>query len=219
MATISIRSTRNAIKRLKSLPPILRAAQVSTMQRAVRIVESDLKRNSFTGVKSNDPFWGVRGASGNALGVRSGHTRNSISGTVLVGMGGTHVQGIVGSPLKHVRLHEEGGTINGSPYLRIPTRVMQTPAGVDRLIGVSARSLPNTAVIRSKRNLWIVETGTPRSKLASQVNGFPLMLYLLKRSITLRPRRMFRQSLARVKNEVAGMFTGRVALIVRSNDA
>jgi hypothetical protein len=217
--SVGIRLGRaTARARMKRLPPALRAAQSQAMTRAVVMVEADLRANSFTGKKGSDAFWGVTGASGDALGARSGHTRRSIVSRTFVGAGGTAVTGTVGSPLPQMKVHEHGGVVRGKPWLRIPTKVMQTPAGVDALAGRSARTLPNTRVITSKRgNPWIVEVGTPRSRRASEIQGFPLMLYMLVRQVTLRPRRMFAASLKRMRPKVAALFSGRFSAVVRGN--
>ena len=188
------------------------------MERAVRMVEADLKKNSFTGKKGNDAFWGVTGATGDALGVRTGHTRRSIVARTFVGSAGTSVTGTIGSPLPQMKLHEEGGTIHGKPWLRVPTKIMQTPAGVDVLTGRSARTLPNTTVIKSKAgNPWIVEVGTARSKLAQEFQGFPLMLYMLVKSVKMRARRPFAKCIERMRPKVRALFSGRVTATMRGN--
>jgi hypothetical protein len=209
---------RGASARMRKLPPALRAAQTGGMERAVRMVESDLKANSLTGRKGRDAFWGVTGASGNALGVRSGHTRRSIVARTLVGLGGSSVTGTVGSPLPQMKLHEEGGVVRGNPWLRIPTRIMQTASGVDRNAGRSASTIPNTMVLTSKKgNPWVVEVGTARSKLAAAIQGFPLMLYMLVREVNLRARKPFGKCLERMRPKVRTLFSGRFSAVVRSN--
>jgi len=207
----------SASTRLRRLPKALRASQVSAMEQAVRLTEADLKRNSLSGRKGRDAFWGVTGASGDELGVRSGHMRRSIAAHVFTGMGGLHVTGVVGSPLKQMRIHEEGGTIHGKPWLRIPTRVMQTSAGLDRNAGRSITTIPNTTIIKSRAgNPWVVEVGTARSRLAQEIQGFPLMLYLLKAFVKMRARRPFKRCLDRMRPKLRALFSGRFSATVRS---
>lgn len=208
---------QGASARLRRLPKLLRAEQTAAMERAVRMVEADLKANSLTGKKGSDAFWGVTGASGDALGVRTGHTRRSIVGRTFVGAGGTAVTGTVGSALPQMKLHEQGGEVHGRPWLRVPTKVMQTPAGVDSLAGRSAKTLPNTAVIKSRTGkLWIVEVGTARARLAQEIQGFPLMLYMLVRSVKMRARKPFTRCLERMRPKVRALFSGRFSAVVRS---
>lgn len=196
-------STKGALaKRFARTPKALAQQTKNAMERATVLVQADLTRNSLTGTKGVDPFWGVTGAAGNAVGVRSGHFRRSIARAVFT-LPPASVVGTVGSPLPQAKLFEEGGTVRGKPYLRIPTAVMQTGAGVDRNAGRSARTIPNTFILKSKRgNLWIAEGGTTRSKLASELNGVPLLLYMLVRSVNFRKRQPFAESLKRTRAKV-----------------
>jgi hypothetical protein len=115
--------------------------------------------------------------------------------------------GIVGSPLRQMKLHELGGTITGKPWLRIPTRASQTAAGVDRLAGVSARTIAGGFIFRSKAaNLWI----------AARQGANLVLLYLLRRSVTLRARHIFRDSLRRMTPFIRAEFKSAVGRIVSS---
>lgn len=216
--TFSAKGSGKVARRLARVPPALKERAHRTMEVAVRLTEGDLKAHALTGKKGQDAFWGVTGATGDALGVRTGHTRRSIA-TAVFGAFPAGVVGTVGSALRQMKLHEEGGTITGKPWLRIPTRVMQRPgSGTDALAGKSARSLPNTFILKSKSgNLWIAEGGTPRAKLAQELNGVPLLLYMLVHSITLRARRPFAGTLARVRGRVGKLFGAMFTATVRGS--
>lgn len=193
------------IGRLERAGLAVRVETRREMSRIVHAVERDLKRNSLTGRKGSHPLFGVTGAAGDSLGVRSGRTRNSIVARVLDTPAG--VVGVVGSPEKHVALHERGGTIHGNPYLRIPTREMQTAAGVDRLAGRSARSIVGAFLLKSKAgNLWIAARGRGRELV---------LLYLLKRSVTFRPRRMFQRTLERMRPLILASMRNVAARVAR----
>lgn len=159
-------------------------------QSAVRMASILMRRKlvqRMTGkFAGRDPFWGKRSPAGAYLGARSGQTRVRLSPGGVVFRRGDTWTSTVGSPDPHVRLHEHGGIVRGgSPkgFLRIPTAVMQTPAGVDRLTGQSAKALGNTFFLRSKAgNLWIATRGR-RKEL--------VLLYLLRRFATYRPRGIF----------------------------
>ena len=165
------------------------------MERSVRLVERELKENQLGGKKGSSDFWGVTGAEGNALGSRSGAARRSITARVI--QGGGVVIGIVGGWARYLRIQERGGTIAGSPMLRIPTRLAQTGAGVDKNLGRSVRGLPGLFIFKSQAgNAWI----------ATRSAGQLQLLYLLKPSVTLRARRMFATTLSRSRQAVRAEF-------------
>lgn len=185
-----------------------------------------------------DSFWGKQSPKGAFLGARSGLTRIRLSpGGVVIRVGDV-LTAPVGSPDKHVRLHEFGGIVKGeSPkgFLRIPTAQMQTTAGVDRLLGRSARILSNAFIFRSKAgNLWIASRGRAFQSFEDRnvfrvvkVNGVwkrikpapenpiflsksraktkLLLLYLLKRSVTFRRRKIFETVAKEINSELYQM--------------
>lgn len=169
----ALRNGRNAIK------PGLR----SFIERETLMLESDIKAKSLTGAKGSHPFWGVTGARGDALGVRSGSTRRSVVRRVFEA--GGDVVGAVGSPLPQIKLHEHGGVTGPA---RIPTAAMQTAAGVDRYAGISARNIPGLFLLRSRAgNLWA----------AFREAGALRLAYLFKPFVLHRPRKMFTRALER----------------------
>jgi hypothetical protein len=192
------------VTRLNRGAAAVRPTTAVAMERLVRTIERDVKRHSLTGKKGRHPLFGVTGAKGDALGVRSGNTRSSVTARVFDTAG--TLLGVVGSALTHVRAHELGVTISGR-WLRIPTRHAQTGAGVDRYAGMSARQIPDTVLLRGKKGgLWIM--------LRQGKKLTPL--YLLVRSVTLRPRRMFAAALDRNRRAIRDAFaraTARVAIL------
>lgn len=203
-------------QRVRSLSGELTRRRRMAMESAVRLVESDLKTTSLRGEKGSDPFWGVTGASGNSLGVRSGSLIRSIRARVFSTMNA--LVGTVGSPLPYAKLHEEGGTVQGKPWLLIPTALLQRAgSGTSILAGRSARTLPNTTVIPGKSgNLWIIETGTPRARAAREILGQPLRLAMLVHSVRQRARRPFWATLQRTLPRVRDLFGGVASASVRS---
>lgn len=134
----------------------------------------------------SDPFWGPKSpAAGPWMRSRSGQTRGRIvEGPVLKTAKGYQVA--VGSPDAHMALHEVGGAIAGRQFLRIPTSAALTAGGIDRFKGMSARDIPDSFLVRTKAGrLWVArEVGGKNSRRVE-------FLYLLKRSVTLRPRGIF----------------------------
>jgi hypothetical protein len=170
------------------------------MRRAVQagtiIIQGRLRRVELRGSKGSHPFWGVTGARGSALGVRSGMTTRSIVARVTRTF--NTVIGTVGSPLAHMRPHERGMTIHGKPWLRIPTAAAQTGAGVDRYAGRSARDIPGAFLLKSRAgNLWIA---------LRTAGGTLQLLYLLKRVVRLRERAPMRTALHAVRPELRALF-------------
>lgn len=163
-----------------------------------------------------DAFWGKGGATDDGLAVRTGRTRASITGEQFRS-GDTYV-GVVGSKEKHLKDHEDGATLAGtSPggFHRIPTAAAKTAAGVDRNAGRSIRDILNAFIFRSRKgSLWAAIHTTAgqnpirslaartafrtaqRAAIGMVASGMTL-LYLLVKSITLRPRKIA----ARVRRE------------------
>lgn len=150
-------------------------------------------------------LWGPMSASGSFLTARSGQSKARITqgGDVIERRAGAAVEyrAEVGSPDPHIAFLEEGGTIRGSQFLRIPTVYAQTPSGQDRNTGQSAKNIPGTFLIRSKAGrLWIMQKRGPSrtEKARTGTLGFraAVPLYLLVRSVTQRGRHLFRDTAA-----------------------
>ena len=165
------------------------------MARAVLFVYRDLVKYGLTGEKQRDPFWGWRGASGARLGVRTGNTRRSVVTRVFKRL--NMVFGIVGSNSKVLAVHEKGATIHGNPYLRLPTiwALSKGGASKDAYAGRSVRGIPGTFIGKSKRGNLFIGLRTAGGK------SF-VPLFILKESVTLRPRHIMRNTVARTKAEV-----------------
>ena len=203
MISISQNGLQNVERNLRRMGSGVRQETRAAVERAVRTVEADLKRVGLTGQKGQSAIFGVTGAAGDRLGVRSGRTRRFVTARVL-DVGPT-VVGVVGSPEKHMRLHEEGGTVHGSQYLRIPTRRAQTGVGVDRYAGMSIRNIPGAFLIRgSSGKLWA----------AVREAGNLQFLYLLVRQVRMRARRVFAKTLDRNRPAINAELSKAVTRIV-----
>lgn len=181
----------------------VRPELVRAMTRSTILTERVLKKDGLDGKKGHHSFWGVTGAPGSTLGARSGKTRQSVTQQVFTS--GPVVIGAVGVPGKAFAAHESGATITGSPYLRQPTAAAQTPAGVDRYAGQSLRGVPGLFSLRSKAgNLWI----------ATRSAGQLVLMYMLRRSVTLRARHVLRHVYGLVRDEVNLNFRGAAGSVV-----
>jgi hypothetical protein len=211
MAGIAIRGGDGVARmslRLQSRAGKLYMKSTLAMQRVTLKLERDVKRDGFTGHADDNAFFGKGGATGDALAVRTGQARRSVVQRVFTKA--LAVVGVVGSPLAYVHMHEFGGTVRGKPYLRIPTGYAKTPSGVDRYAGISARAIPNTAIFRSRAgNLFVWEVGSARAK----ASGRAIPLYLLKTSVKLRARHMFKNALTKNRSYIHEQFRGVVAYV------
>lgn len=139
-----------------------------------------------------DPFWGTMGTgSPFGLGVRSGKTAQRIVGTGQVYEVNGELRTFIGSPDRHMRQLEDGGTVTGTPWLKIPTAAAQKPAGDPRYAAnekVEGSFIwPTSKMVNFKgeygrpKNLWIVRRKGDRLE----------KLYMLKRSVTHKAHRAF----------------------------
>lgn len=206
MIGATVRGLEPAQRGISRAAAALPSAMASGVAIAAAAVERDLKQKALTGGQRRDPFLGTMGsdpASGQ-LGVRTGAARRSIVSRVF--QSGRDVIATIGSPLNYLRVQEEGGSIQGSPYLRIPLAAAQTAAGQDRLVGASARQLPGGFIFRSKSGELFIAT-SDRGRLE--------LHYLLKRSVRLRGRHAFRESAKRMRATVRSLIAGRVSIALR----
>lgn len=138
-----------------------------------------------------DSFWGVMGTmSPFGLGRRGGKTAQGIVATGQVYQtpdGGLHT--FVGGRDRHLAQLEDGGRVSGSPFLKIPTKAAQKPAGDARW---APRERPAGSFIWPTRKMQGAAAGGRRSLWIVRRDGKRLeFLYLLKRSITHRSHRSF----------------------------
>lgn len=188
--SVVTRGNKRAQRRLKNSRSTIKRGLTNGIEEATFKVQGRLKRDTLRGRKGRSDLFGVTGAKKHRLGMRSGKTSKSVRARVFTR--GDVVVGVVGSRSKVLQTHEKGGTIKGSPFLRIPTKFSQTGAGIDRNAGRKlSKGTPNTAVFPARSGvlfIWQVKPLRP--------------LYLLKRSIKLRPRRMFKTTLRLMGREI-----------------
>jgi len=150
------------------------------MTHHVRLAVAIVRREWYellSGVPGSHPFWGRTGSKPPKLGVRSSGTRDRLGNGRVFGVGNL-VIGTVGHPDQHVADMEKGGERVFSGVMgRIPTALMQTPAGVDRNAGRSIRgAIPGSFVFKSKRGaLWVARRAGTRLEL----------LYMLVRRVKI----------------------------------
>jgi hypothetical protein len=225
---VAVRGAERVMGRLAQAASDMHAETDRAMRLATLVVRRRLGLE-LTGAEARDGFWGRVGAPGNKLSARSGKTRASLTPGTRVYRTGNLLVGVVGSGEKHLRLHEDGGTISGtSPkgYLRIPTAEAQTPGGSDRYTGRSIKDIPGAFLIRSATGkLWAVTEAGGRSRRAT-VGGLVgkagrhfNFLYLLVKRVTVKPRRIFARVRDESRPQVLELTQGRVTAMVRKANA
>lgn len=158
---------------------------------AARLLAALKHRMSDAGGKH--PFFGRTGGRGDTLAARSGGSRARLVLIRAHQIGGAMTAG-AGSPDKHVRFLENGGTISGGKLKRIPLANAQTPQGVDRWAGQSARSIPGAFLLRSHGGkLFIVRQLSKRDKSGTVTgpNRGLEFLYMLVNKLRVRGRHVF----------------------------
>lgn len=190
--------------------------------RASLIAERDLKDVALAGAKAERRGLFLEGRAQFALGIRSGHAVNSVSGNVFK-RGDTWISS-TGSPLAYVLMNENGGQITAKGRaLAIPTVNALTPSGAlnNRFSGLgSLRQARDPGgrklfVWKGKRKgtdgAWLAGTsgdgaGTVvrDTKTGRFKRGGRLVLYfLLRRSVQIPARYMFRNSKRRIEPIIA----------------
>lgn len=166
----------------------------------------------LSGEGDTDPFFGKKGARSPFLGHRTGLTRSHITPGGQVFRSGDTVFSAVGSPDKYVKLHEEGGTIQGRQFLRIPLASAQSGSGAERqeFAGRSLRDIPGVFLRRSRSGKLFAmrEAGGARSRRVE-------FLYLLVRSVRMPARHMFETVRDRVAPAVNALVGGEVSVVTR----
>jgi len=204
------KTLRNMAGAVKNVSVESRRAMVQSVALVRRMLTLEL-----TAPENRDAFWGRVGAKGNGLSVRSGKTRASLTAGTRIYQSGTTLIGVVGSAEKHLRLHEDGGTISGTSnkgYLRIPTAAAQTGAGVDRYAGRSIKDIPGAFLFKSKRgNLW--------AAIRKGKRGVLTLLYLLKKTAHLKPRRIFARTRDSSRPQVLELTRGAIRTVVQKANA
>jgi len=179
----------------------LAARQASTIQErqlnAAAVIVQGAIRKRMSDPGGRHPFFGRTGGIGDTLSTRSGGSRRRVIAARARRIGPT-LLAAVGTPDKHVAFMEDGGTITGRQYLRIPLAAAQTAQGVDRYAGQSIRDIPGAFLVRTLGgNLFAVRpAGGTRS-------GRIEFLYMLKRQIHHRGRHVFARARSESEADVA----------------
>lgn len=222
MIAVAVKGAEAVEKRLQNTVGDLRTTVERAVMRGGLEAQRALKVR-MAGKLTSDPFWGRGGAQGDFLGTRTGGTVKRIVGGQVLRHGDT-VTTSVGSQDRHLLVHEEGGTFSsGSGFFRIPTAAAKTPAGVDRLMGKSIRSMPGMRLVRTKRGkLWGILEGTgwqfnrasgeTRVKRAGKASTF---MYLFVKSIKLRGRHVFARAREDVRPKLEAITQVDVQAVVR----
>jgi hypothetical protein len=120
---------------------------------------------------------------------------------------GRGYQAAVGSPDAHVKHLNEGGTVLGKQYLRIPTAAAQLGSGQDRNAGRSIRDIPGAFLQRTRTGkLWAMAPGP---------GGSVTFLYLLVRQVHHRPRHFLEATAKEMEPEMVSMGLEGVSALVR----
>lgn len=169
-------------------------------------------RLQLSGKGQSDVFLGRKGATAPFLGARSGGTRSRITPGGQVFRSGDTFFSAVGSPDKYMPMQEEGGTITGNKFLRIPLASAQTGGGTERgeFKGRSLRDVPGIFLVRSHGGRLFAARSRGRGR-GARVE----FLYLLTRSVRIPARHPFQAVRERVAPEVNRMTGGEVETVMR----
>lgn len=209
MIGVSVLGADRVAGRLVAAGARVRAEQERAVGAAALVVQREIQQRMGVATPS-DPFWGRQGSDREGyLGARSGQSRRKVTASRPVRLGAV-VTAVVGSPDKHVAMLEDGGTVTGKQFLRIPLANAQTAQGVDRWTGTSIRDIPGAFLIRTLRgNLFAVrEAGGSRSRRLD-------FLYMLVRKVRLKGRHLFRHARLAAQPAVERLVRGAVTQVVR----
>jgi len=118
-----------------------------------------------------------------SLGYRVDDDGGAISATIGSGV-------LTGKRVKYADIQERGGEVRGKPWLTVPLPAALTPAGVMKM--PRARDFPNTFIQKSKKgNLLIFQKKDKGIR----------PLFVLKRSVTIKPSRYMAESLRQTRGE------------------
>lgn len=206
MISVEVKGAEEVERRLRRLPDDGRSAMEKGLRAGSILLRRNIVNHLSSRMRGPSGFWGPGSVAGSFLGARTGQTRARISPGGIVFHRGNDMYTAVGSPDPHVLQHEEGGTVRGSQFLRVPTAAALTAGGVDRYTGMSVRGIPGLRVIRTgSGKLWIVR----------EENRKTTFLYLLVRSIRFRSRGMFKAAMAETAPDFIGGMQAQVSTMVR----
>lgn len=197
-------------------------AAAEGIQLAALISSRDLKDVALAGKHAQRQGLFMTAPAQFALGHRTGETAASV--TMLVTRSGNHYQASVGTPLRHVLTSEKGATIRSRSggMLAIPTIHALTPSGDLNNLFAGLRSLRDARtksgrrlfVLRKRRSgvsgAWLAGIEGPMAGRISRHRGSGrfqragrLVLYfLLRRSVNIPARYMFRHAKRRVEPQI-----------------
>lgn len=205
MIAVSVQGADKVAARMARVASEMPGALERAVAKASIMVHGELKQQ-MSGSGSSDPFLGRKGATPPSLGVRTGATRARLSPGGRVYRLGDDIVSAVGSPDRHVKSHEDGATITGNPYLRVPLAAAQTGAGQDIYAGQSVRGVKDIFLLKSRAgNLFLV-----RGRGAALE-----FLYLLARSVHLPARRMFAAVTERTRPRAEKILGAQVSIEVQ----
>jgi hypothetical protein len=200
-------------------------------ERAVRRISILMRKklvDRMSARGAQHPFWGRQAPWGIAyLGARSGQSRARLSPGGVVFKHGNEFRSAVGSPDRHVAFLEKGGTIMGRQFLRIPTRASQTPGGSDRNAGRSIRAIPGAFLLRLRTgSLWAARVvggksgvraaaGAGATRFGPRSGSKLEFLYLLRRSVRLRGRGIFKLTAGEVNDAAPALAQIEVSRFVK----
>ena len=218
--------TRGAMEAATRLDLAVRKTGVA-LERAVArgsILLSHETRLQLRGKGEDDPFLGRKGAPAPFLGSRSGFAAGRITPGGRVFRSGNMVFSVVGSPDRYVKFHEEGGTISGNQFLRIPLKLAQTPGGSElgEFKGKRLRGREDFLVVKSKAGRLFLgkykrKGNGPRRASRGTPHVWPglKLFFLLARSVRIPGRHPFRAVRDRVAPQINAMTAGEVELVMR----
>lgn len=221
--TVSVRGAEEAEERLRRASTeaegaTRKAVFDASIKARARLVARFLPRSGY------HQLWGPVSASGPFLTARSGQSKARITpgGQVIERRIGSAIEyrAEVGSPDKHVAFHEEGGTVRGNQFLRIPTIYAQTPSGQDRYPAKgSVTNLPGTFIRRTQAGrLWIMQrrasSRSERQRGGTLGYRAVVPLYLLVRSVTHRGRFLFRETAKEIQPSLERGLSAEVSRVV-----
>lgn len=183
--------------RMRRLSSTQRAAGEAGIAQAALIMDRDLKETALNAGRPQRVGLFMQSRIGFALGVRSGLTAASV--TTLIARRGATLEASVGTAEKHVLTNELGATVHAKGRaLAIPTVNALSPsgalsnqfAGLGSLRDARDKSGGPLFVLKTRGAAWLAGKGDGRR---------PTLYFLLRASVEIPARYMFRNARRRVE--------------------
>lgn len=200
---------------LKKLPSAIDVEMRKAFRQHGLNFRASMIKDRFGGFQSSAPR-----PEGGKMQNRTGTLRRSFGSEVVGGLGkGTPLTlAVFSSGVKYARIQEYGGEVRpkSSKYLTVPLPDAMTRSGVVR---ASARQLfqqypDQMSVIRSPKSgqLFIVSDGKPGARNLIGKNAETQWLFVLKKSVELKPRLGFRDQWAspKMRQDRANLFNAAI---------